>query len=48
MVLPVLYRRSLAGRVGKARLNQLAEDSILYHVETDTVKDMVKKQVGSI
>ena len=45
VVLEILHRCSLAGRVGKTRLHQLAKDGILNPVETYTVKDMVEKQV---
>jgi hypothetical protein len=45
VVLEILHRRRLAGRVGKTRFHQLAEDNILNLVEAYTVEDMVKKQV---
>ena len=48
VVLQVLHRRSLACRVGKARLHQLSEDGILNLVEPHNVENMVKKQVGTV
>ena len=48
VVLEILHCRRLASRVGKTSFHQPAEDCIINLVKTDTVKDMVKKQVCTV